>query len=171
MTQTMTPMITVRRRLAGIARIAAIRVTGRFPGLTDPRESLRETAQDKQGDRDYDESGSPNAQSDFTGRFRLAKCQGTGTASAGCGFRGKGADAGSSRERSQTKITGVTMRMCRRLETIPPMTGVASGFMISAPVRVLHMIGKRLATIVATVMTFGRRRSRAPSFTAEMRSA
>ena len=63
------------------------------------------------------------------------------------------------------------MRMCRRLLTIPPITGVASGFITSAPVRVLHMIGSRLATIVATVMTFGRRRRRAPSLTAAIRSA
>ena len=35
------------------------------------------------------------------------------------------------------------------------MTGVASGFITSAPVRVLHMIGSRLATMVATVITFG----------------
>ena len=40
-------------------------------------------------------------------------------------------------------MTGVTMRMCRRLLIIPPITGVASGFITSAPVRVLHMIGQQ----------------------------
>ncbi len=30
------------------------------------------------------------------------------------------------------KITGVTMRMWSKLEIIPPITGVANGFMISA---------------------------------------
>ena len=68
-------------------------------------------------------------------------------------------------------MTGVTMRMCRRLLSIPPITGVASGFITSAPVRVLHMMGSRLATMVATVITFGRSRRRAPSFTATIRSA
>ena len=58
-------------------------------------------------------------------------------------------------------MTGVTTRMCSRLLSIPPMTGAASGFITSAPVRVLHMIGSRLATMVATVMTFGRKRRRA----------
>ena len=51
---------------------------------------------------------------------------------------------------------------------MPPSTGVASGFMTSAPVEWLHMIGSRLATIVETVMTFGRSRSSAPSFTASI---
>ena len=41
------------------------------------------------------------------------------------------------------KITGVTMRMWSRLLIMPPMTGVASGFITSAPVRVLHMIGQQ----------------------------
>ena len=54
---------------------------------------------------------------------------------------------------------------------MPPMTGVASGFNTSAPVRWLHKIGSRLATMVATVITFGRSRSRAPSFTAWIKSA
>ncbi|MFM2241222.1 MAG: hypothetical protein RLZ97_77, partial [Verrucomicrobiota bacterium] len=31
--------------------------------------------------------------------------------------------------------------MCSKLDIIPPMTGVASGFITSAPCRVLHMIG------------------------------
>ncbi len=53
---------------------------------------------------------------------------------------------------------------------MPPMTGVARGFMTSAPVRVLHMIGRRLAMTVATVMTFGLSRSMAPSMTADFKS-
>ena len=40
-----------------------------------------------------------------------------------------------SRLRSLRKITGVTMMMWSKLEIIPPITGVASGFMISAPWR------------------------------------
>jgi hypothetical protein len=60
-------------------------------------------------------------------------------------------------------MTGVTTSTCKRLLTMPPITGVARGFMTSAPVRVLHMIGRRLAITVATVMTFGLRRSMAPS--------
>ena len=40
-----------------------------------------------------------------------------------------------SRSRSQQKITGVTIRMHARLLNMPPMTGVASGFITSAPVR------------------------------------
>jgi hypothetical protein len=39
---------------------------------------------------------------------------------------------------------------------------VASGFITSAPVRVLHMMGSKLATMAATVMTLGRSRKRAP---------
>ena len=58
-----------------------------------------------------------------------------------------------------------------RLLTIPPMTGTAIGLTTSAPVRVLHSTGSRLATMVATVMTLGRSRRRAPSFAARMRSA
>ncbi len=38
---------------------------------------------------------------------------------------------------------------------MPPSTGVASGFITSAPTRVLHMIGSRPATTVETVMTLG----------------
>ena len=38
---------------------------------------------------------------------------------------------------------------------MPPSTGVASGFITSAPTRVLHMIGSRPATTVETVITFG----------------
>ena len=46
---------------------------------------------------------------------------------------------------------------------MPPSTGVASGFITSAPTRVLHMIGSRPATTVDTVITLGRSRSSAPS--------
>ena len=53
---------------------------------------------------------------------------------------------------------------------MPPSTGVASGFMTSAPTRLLHMIGSSPATTVETVMIFGRRRSSAPSTTASRRS-
>ena len=53
----------------------------------------------------------------------------------------------------------------------PPTTGAASGFITSAPVRVLQKIGSRLAMVVATVMTFGRNRSRAPSLIASSRWA
>ena len=58
-----------------------------------------------------------------------------------------------------------------RLESIPPITGAAKGFITSAPVCVLHMIGIRLATTVDTVMTLGRKRRKAPSFTAAIRSS
>jgi hypothetical protein len=40
--------------------------------------------------------------------------------------------------------------------TIPPRTGVARGFMTSAPLFVDHMIDSMPATTVATVMIFGR---------------
>ena len=50
--------------------------------------------------------------------------------------------------------------------TMPPSTGVANGFITSAPVEWLHMIGNKLATIVETVITLGRSRSSAPSLTA-----
>jgi len=53
-----------------------------------------------------------------------------------------------SRSRSHAKMTGVTTRMWSRLLSIPPMTGAASGFITSEPVRVLHMMGSRLATMV-----------------------
>ena len=46
---------------------------------------------------------------------------------------------------------------------------MASGFITSAPTRVLHMIGSSPATTVETVITFGRSRSRAPSITASRR--
>ena len=67
-----------------------------------------------------------------------------------------------SRSRNHAKITGVTIKMWIKLLAMPPMTGVASGFITSAPVRVLHMMGSKLATMVATVMTLGRSRKRAP---------
>ena len=51
---------------------------------------------------------------------------------------------------------------------MPPNTGVASGFITSAPVEWLHMIGSRLATTVETVITLGRSRSSAPSLTASI---
>src|SRR5205823_3512093 len=63
-------------------------------------------------------------------------------------------------------MTGVTMSTRPSELTMPPRTGVASGFITSAPVEWLHMIGRRLATTVDTVITFGRSRSRAPSLTA-----
>jgi len=56
-----------------------------------------------------------------------------------------------------------------KLLIIPPMTGVARGRITSEPVLVLHMIGSNPTTVVATVMTFGRSRRRAPSFTAWIR--
>ena len=63
------------------------------------------------------------------------------------------------------------MRTCASELTMPPSTGVASGFMTSAPVEWLHMIGSRLATTVDTVITFGRSRSSAPSVTASSSAA
>jgi hypothetical protein len=57
-----------------------------------------------------------------------------------------------------------------RLETIPPSTGAARGFMISDPELELHMIGNSPATTVETVMTFGRNRSRAPLVTASSKA-
>src|SRR6266536_416716 len=73
-----------------------------------------------------------------------------------------------SRSRSQKKITGVTIRTCSRLDTMPPSTGVASGFITSAPALVLHIIGRSEATTVETVITFGRNLSNAPSVTASI---
>ena len=58
-----------------------------------------------------------------------------------------------------------------KLLAMPPMTGVASGFISSAPVRVLHMMGSKLATMVRTVMTLGRGRKRAPSLIAWIKSS
>ena len=49
---------------------------------------------------------------------------------------------------------------------MPPMMGAASGFITSDPARLLHKIGSKLATMVATVITIGRNRNRAPSLTA-----
>ena len=66
-------------------------------------------------------------------------------------------------------MTGVTINTWMSDEIMPPSTGVASGFITSAPTRVLHMIGSRPATTVLTVMTFGRRRRSAPSTTASRR--
>ena len=37
---------------------------------------------------------------------------------------------------------------------MPPSTGVASGFITSAPVRALHMIGNSPATTVETVINY-----------------
>ena len=54
---------------------------------------------------------------------------------------------------------------------MPPRTGVASGFITSAPVEWLHMMGSRLVTTVDTVITFGRSRSSAPSVTASSNAA
>jgi hypothetical protein len=65
--------------------------------------------------------------------------------------------------RSHVKMTGVTTNTCRSELTIPPSTGAANGFMNSAPVRMDHMSGRSPATTVATVITFGRKRSSAPS--------
>ena len=73
------------------------------------------------------------------------------------------------RSRIQKKITGVTTRTCSSDDTMPPSTGVASGFMTSAPALVLHMIGSSPATTVETVITFGRSRSNAPSMTASFK--
>ena len=68
--------------------------------------------------------------------------------------------------RIQVKITGVTIKTCKSELTIPPKTGVASGFMNSAPVRIVHIRGNNPATTVATVITFGLKRKSAPSMTA-----
>src|SRR5205807_1872014 len=43
-------------------------------------------------------------------------------------------------------MTGVTISTRPSELTMPPNTGVASGFITSAPVEWLHMIGSRLAT-------------------------
>ena len=61
----------------------------------------------------------------------------------------------SRRSRIQKKMTGVTISTWSSDDTMPPSTGVASGFITSAPTRVLHMIGSRPATTVETVITFG----------------
>ena len=52
---------------------------------------------------------------------------------------------------------------------MPPSTGVAKGFITSAPALVLHMMGSSPATTVETVITLGRKRSNAPSVTASIR--
>ena len=75
------------------------------------------------------------------------------------------------RSRSHAKITGVTIRICTRLEIMPPTTGVASGCMISTPVRWSQKMGVSEAMVVATVMTLGRSRSRAPALTASVSSS
>ena len=41
---------------------------------------------------------------------------------------------------------------------MPASTGVLSGFITSAPVRVDHMLGNKPATTVDTIMIFGRKR-------------
>jgi hypothetical protein len=46
------------------------------------------------------------------------------------------------------KITGVTINTCSNEDTIPPSTGVASGFMTSAPVRADHISGSKPAMTV-----------------------
>ena len=61
----------------------------------------------------------------------------------------------SSLSRSKVKITGVTINTCSRELTMPPSTGVASGFITPAPGRVDHMMGNRPATTVETVMILG----------------
>src|SRR5438270_2096835 len=76
-----------------------------------------------------------------------------------------------SRSRSHVKITGVTIRTCKRELTMPPKTGVANGFMTSAPVRADHMMGRRPATMVDTVITLGLNRKSAPSITASRKPA
>ncbi len=73
--------------------------------------------------------------------------------------------------RNHRKMTGVTISTWARELTIPPRTGVASGRITSDPTRVLQKIGNKPATMVETVMSFGRRRRSAPSMTrfAQMR--
>ena len=56
---------------------------------------------------------------------------------------GIGVEGPSRRSCSQKKITGVTISTWRSDEIMPPSTGVASGFITSAPTRVLHMIGQQ----------------------------
>jgi hypothetical protein len=45
-----------------------------------------------------------------------------------------------SRSRNHAKIAGVTIKMHARLLTMPPMIGAASGFINSAPARLLHKL-------------------------------
>ena len=52
----------------------------------------------------------------------------------------------------------------------PPIIGAANGFITSAPVPVLHMMGIRPIILVATVMTLGRRRKTDPSIVASSMS-
>ncbi|HEV2841633.1 MAG TPA: hypothetical protein VGW39_09940 [Chthoniobacterales bacterium] len=54
-----------------------------------------------------------------------------------------------SRSRNHARITGVTIKMLIKLLAMPPMTGVASGFITSAPVRVLHMMGEQAGTMAS----------------------
>ena len=58
-----------------------------------------------------------------------------------------------SRSRSHVKITGVTINPCSIEETIPPSTGVASGFIPCAPVLADHISGNKPAMTVETVIT------------------
>jgi len=57
-----------------------------------------------------------------------------------------------------------------KLLIIPPTTGAARDRITSAPVLVFHKTGSKLATMVATVIAFGRSRRRAPSITASIKS-
>lgn len=54
---------------------------------------------------------------------------------------------------------------------MPPTLGAAMRRITFAPVPVPYMMGNRPAKMVATVMIFGRRRSRAPSVTASWTSS
>ena len=56
-------------------------------------------------------------------------------------------------------------------EIMPPTIGAAMRFITSAPVPVLHKIGKRPIMVVSTVISFGRMRCAAPSTIASRRSS
>jgi len=68
------------------------------------------------------------------------------------------------------KIAGITTKVSKADEIMPPIIGTAMRCMISEPVPLLHMIGSRPAMIATTVIIFGRTRSTAPSMMASRRS-
>src|ERR1700720_3383773 len=60
-------------------------------------------------------------------------------------------------------IAGITISVSRVEDTIPPIIGTAIRCITSAPVPLLHMIGRSPAMMAATVIIFGRTRSTAPA--------
>ena len=68
-----------------------------------------------------------------------------------------------SRRFQSRNSAGITRSVNTVAVTIPPIIGAAMRRMTSEPVPDPHMIGNRPSMIVSTVISFGRRRSSAPS--------